>query len=150
MILFDETPTECLQVYLSNLTKLEPRFQIFFSVASKDDRSDIFTSFTDPLHHKFKDAEIAFHVDYASEEKEMNTSFLICRDLVHQTNLSIAEKFHYLEPMSTALDQFVIIVVLCMISVFLVGGFFYRKLKSQIEETLEDRDEEYKAGKAYL
>ena len=150
VILFDQAPTVCLQPYLSNLTKLQSQFQVFFTPESKVDRTNIFFSFTDPLYNQILNSETSFHVDYVSNEKDMNISFLICKDHVLQTNLSIAEKYHYVEPMSIALDQFMIIVALCMLSVLGVGGFFYRKLKKQMEETLDDRDEEYKAGKVYL
>lgn len=150
VILFDQAPAVCLKIYLSNLTKLESQFQVFFSAESKTDRTNIFFSFTDPLHNQLLNSEKAFHVDYVSNEKDMNISFLICRDSVPQTNLSIAEKYQYLEPMSTAVDQFVIIVILCILSVLGVGGFLYRKLKKQMEDALDDRDEEYKAGKVYL
>uniref|UniRef100_A0AC34PW39 Protein kinase domain-containing protein n=1 Tax=Panagrolaimus sp. JU765 TaxID=591449 RepID=A0AC34PW39_9BILA len=143
-IFFDKFPSDCLQTILTNLTEIEPEFQILFNVESKDDRNTIYTTFNTVVYPIFGNKSPHFHVNFVNNSDDIDSAIVVCQNQTHQKNLTIAEKYHYLEPMAVALDQFFIIIALCSMSAISVGGFFYRLIKKQHKENITDAELEYK------
>lgn len=149
VVLYDENLSECLRANLMTFRSVQPNFQMFIKNSDSDERTTIYEEFLNPLHDILNNSATNVHVNFIANASEINSTMTICRDFIYPANLTIAQKYHYYRPMDIALDQFLIIIVLCTMSAVGIGSFFYRIIKKKMEDD-NDVDDDYKAGKIYL
>uniref|UniRef100_A0A914YWL9 Protein kinase domain-containing protein n=1 Tax=Panagrolaimus superbus TaxID=310955 RepID=A0A914YWL9_9BILA len=149
VILGDKCPN-CLKEIFKSKFNIEPDLQIFFRIVSASERNDIYTTFINPVHDRLNRSYIKFHANFIQTPIDIINATVINKNFAPYTPLGFAKRYTYREPWSLAIDQFIVIIVLCGCTAIGVGAVLYRITKKIYIEQLADAQEDYKEGKICL
>jgi hypothetical protein len=149
VILGDKCPN-CLKEVMNSKLSIQPDLQIFFRIQSNSERNDIFTTFIDPIHNRLNQSDIKFHTNFIQTPSDIINATVINKNIAPMTKLIFAKKYKYREPWSLAVDQFIVIIVLCIITAVVVGTLIYLITRKIYIEQLVEAQEDYKEGKICL
>ena len=102
------------------------------------------------MHNRLNTSNLKFHADFIEKPIDIINATVVNKDFTPYTPLVFAKKYKYREAWSLAIDEFIVIIVLCMITAAGVGAFLYRVTRKIYIEQLAEVQDEYKEAKICL
>uniref|UniRef100_A0AC35F802 Protein kinase domain-containing protein n=1 Tax=Panagrolaimus sp. PS1159 TaxID=55785 RepID=A0AC35F802_9BILA len=149
IILGDKCPN-CLKEILNSRLSIEPELQIFFRIESASEKNDIYSTFINPVHNRLNQSLTKFHATFIEKPIDIINATTVNKMITPYTPLVFAKRYTYREPWSLAIDQFIVIIVLCIITAIGVGAVLYHITKKIYIEQMAEAQEEYKETKICL